>query len=158
MPYTNTVSGQFAGLAFRVDTDNKQWLQAHAAVSLTASAVYVIRSSTSGYVASGLFATGLASTTAVSRANYFLGIPDQNYPSACLAWLQIGGKRSSVTTQSITGTAGGTFAWASATVNNYGAGSNDIGHFNQFAICLTSASASTSHDMLLLARKTCGLG
>ena len=136
---------------------DKHYIYAYASASAVAKTAYAIRATTSGHIAVALFDTTFASTTAASHKGYFVGVPSTAITSGVQGWYQIGGNVTSVTTPSITGTAGGPFRWVDESVNNGGAGSTDTGFVADFAICVTSASASTAHDMFLMARRVCGI-
>jgi hypothetical protein len=156
--YTNTAAGGYAGLQARVDSDNKTWLQAVTnGFTATAASIFVLRASTSGLVATGVFSTGYSSVTAAVSPNYFIGIPDETIASNRSGWFQTAGERLAARTATTTGTAGNNFRWASATVQGRAAGSVDTAGVADFAICLTTAAATTSHDMLLLGRRVCGI-
>lgn len=136
---------------------DKLYLYAYASASAVAKTPYAIRATTSGHIAVALFDTTFSSITAATHKGYFIGVPSTAITSGVQGWYQIGGNVTSVTTASITGTAGGTFQWRVASVANGGAGSIDTGYVADFATCVTNASASTAHDMFLLARRVCGM-
>lgn len=157
MPYAMTEAGTRRPLTWRQDADGKLLLKCAAHADLTAKTPYLIRATTGGYVTMGLTDTGIDTLTAAAHNGFYLGVPLTAITSNNDGYLQIGGYISTVTTASITGTAGGMFRLVDASVANGGAGSTDVGLVADFAVCQTSASGSTVHDMYLLARHVCGI-
>ena len=161
MPFIHT-DDDYKSIGVREDANGKRWIYAFAHGDLTAGTPYVAYE---GYDGSGDFGwktmalvdTTLASTTAATRVSHYVGVPDEAVSSGTWGWLQIGGKCLSVTTASITGTVGCMFRWKDASVANAGAGVSNSGFCADFAVCITSSSASTAHDMFLLGRPVCGI-
>tara|TARA_R100000315_G_scaffold59743_1_gene35741 strand:- start:406 stop:876 length:471 start_codon:yes stop_codon:yes gene_type:complete len=152
----NTERGSFGGTIMpRVDSNGKTWLKAKAHGDLTAGTIYAIRGGASGLLTLAVADSGFGSETAAAHGNYYIGVPDDAVASGTFGWLQVGGNADSVTTTSTTGTAGMTFQWKDATI--VGSGASDTAYVADFAVCRTSASASTSHDLFLLGRKVCGI-
>lgn len=152
----NTERGSFGGTVVpRTDSNGKRWIKAKAHGDLTSKTPYAIRGGASGLLTRAIFDTTMVSTTAAAHANFYVGIPDDAISSGTFGWLQIGGDVESVVMSSTTGTVGATFQWKDASL--VGSGATDTGYFADFAVCTTSASATSSHDMFLLERKVCGL-
>lgn len=121
--------------------------------TLTAKTPYLVFIGYDGPRTAALLDNGLASTTAAGSLNYLrIGVPNVAISSDTDGYLQVGGYCGSVTTASITVTQGVFLRWVDAAIAAGSAPTASAAPLDAFAIAYTSASATTSHNLMLLNR------
>jgi hypothetical protein len=174
MPYGDYGSYKTRTLQQRSDSDNKIFVQAIAMSGATAKAYYILAPYGGtvgagavgiGYLATAIFATGLASTSAAFyRGNNFFSFAEKTLASGDMGWFQTGGPVTSATLGTQSSSAGSYYCWCSATVSVFVPGTL-IPAGNMFGVGMASAGAAgvgnatyTSHDIYLLNQPVAGVG
>lgn len=181
MPFGDYGTYHTRPLIKRQDTDNRVLMWARALGAATYKSYYILAPvagtntgtggtsmTGAGYVASAIFATGKASTTAAAGVGpFFIGVADETLASGNDGWFQIGGPCASVTLGTQSATTGNIYCWASATVSNF-AFDVSLAMCNVFGIAMTSntgglpagatAATFTCHDIYLLGNPVSGIG
>lgn len=154
--YSSTVSVR--ALYDKENADGTIEVLARVHGTLTAKTPYVVYTNYDGPRTLALFDTGLASTTAAGSYGFYrIGVPNAAISSDTDGWLQVGGYCGSVTTASITCTASNWLRWVDAAVAaGVPLSSVSSAPLDGFAIAYTSASATTSHNVMLLNRFVMG--
>lgn len=137
----------------RQDADGKTYVYVRAHGALTAKTPYLCFVDYDGWRTHAIWDTTLASTSAASaQQRYKVCVPNVAIGSDTDGWVQVGGYIGSVTTASLTCTAGNIWRWSDATLTCSSHPSLSTGFVDGFAIAFTSASATTSHNMYLINR------
>ena len=148
--------------SLREDANGAQWLYAFAHGDLTAQTIYpmypALCDSSYGYKTMALFDTATASLGASCHQKYRLGIPEEAISSGTWGWLQTRGYVASVNIDSlgVSITAGALWRWKDATAALGGAGVSASGFVADFAVNITTGSATTA-DMFLMGNPVCGI-
>ena len=77
----------------------------------------------------------------------YIGVPNDTYAAGDLAKLQIGGYCADVITPSLSVTAGHAFGMGGGAVTDEGV--DFTGLVNEWAVCVTTSTSSTTQDMML---------
>jgi len=136
---------QYASFEKVYDADGRVWIYAVAHGSLTAKTPYQIYINEYGPVTAAL----------VDAINYaYIGIPAETASTGDIVKLQIGGVCEDMISGSLTVAAGNAFSILNGAVADSGADFTGLG--GQFAACITPATASTTHDVMLIPERIIG--
>jgi hypothetical protein len=125
--------------------------------TLTAKTPYLAYVGYDGWRTHALWDTTLASITAgAGQGTYKMIVPGAAISSDTDGWAQVGGYCGSVTMASLTATQGNIWRWVDATLTCSTHPSLSGCFVDGVAICYTSASATTSHDIYLQNRWVMG--
>lgn len=138
-------SEQYASFEKQYDADGKVWIYALAHGTLTAKTPYQVYINEYGQVTAAL----------ADAINYaYIGVPEAAVTSGDIAKLQIGGLCEDMISGSLTVAVGNAFSIENGAVVDAAADFTGLG--GEFAACLTPATASTTHDVMLIPERIIG--
>ena len=138
-------TSQYASFEKTYDADGKVWIEAVAHGTLTAKTPYQVYINEYGPVTAAL----------ADAINYaYIGVPAVAYSSGDIAKLQIGGVCEDMISSSLTVAVGNAFSILNGAVADAAVDFTGLG--GQFAACISPASASTTHDVMLIPERIIG--
>lgn len=141
MPVGSRTSTRKTVMEPRRDADGKIWRQVLAGDTLVAKTPVKVTYDEFG---------GITAALADDTHSYYVGVPNDAAASGDLVWIQTGGQCDDVITPSLSVSVGHAFEIHNGAIADEGADYD--GGANEFAICTTASSSSTTQDMLLMDR------